>query len=84
MHDNVDSAETLTDSVGDHGTAFGGGYIGRDELVGMSRIFRPRPRRGEDCRACFAKRRDDRLADTLGAAGDERAFSFKFEIVVHE
>src|ERR1700730_1592939 len=53
-------------------------------MVGMSRIFRPRPRRGEDCRASFAKRRNDRLADTLGAAGDERAFSFELQEVAHQ
>jgi hypothetical protein len=53
-------------------------------MVGMSRIFRPRPRRGEDRCARFAKGRNDRLADTLGAARDERAFSFKFQVVAHQ
>ncbi len=33
MHEDVDAAKTITDRIGDHGAACGGGDVGRDELV---------------------------------------------------
>jgi hypothetical protein len=50
----------------------------------MSGILRARPCRGEDRGARFAQRRHDRFANTLGAAGDERAFAFKLQVVAHQ
>jgi hypothetical protein len=84
MHHDVDAAEEIAGSAGGDGAAFGSGYIGRHEVVGMSQICWPRPRRGDDRRARIPKRRNDRLADTLGAAGDKRAFSIKFQVVAHQ
>jgi hypothetical protein len=84
MHDDVDPAETIAHGFRDDGAAFGSGYIRRDELIGMSNIFGPRARCGEHGRACFAQGRNDRFADTLGAAGDERALALELQVIAQE
>jgi hypothetical protein len=84
MHDDVDSAETIPDSISNQGATCGSGHICRDELVSICDILWTRPRCGDDRRTCFPKCRNDSLADTLGAARHERAFSFEFQVVVHQ
>jgi len=84
MHDDVDPAEAIVDSLRDDSAAFRRGYICCDELVDMDHILRLRSRCGEDCGAGFAQGRNDSLADTFGAARDERAFSFEFQVMAHQ
>ena len=59
------------------------GYVGCDELVGVTLIFGSRARCREDPCARLAERCNDRRTDTLGATGDERAFSFELQVVAH-
>jgi len=83
MHEDVDAAKTITDRIGDHGAACGGGDVGRDELVSMGEMAWPRPCGGQHGCACAPQRCHDRFADPLGPAGDERTFAFEFQIIAH-
>ena len=77
MHEDVDAAETLTNRLRNDGAAFGGGDIGRDELLSLGEMSWPRPCGGEHGRACFPQRCHDCFADPLGAAGHERTFALQ-------
>jgi hypothetical protein len=83
MHDDVDSAETLTDGLGDDGAAVRAGDIRGDELICMADLSRPCPGVGEDDRAGFPEGCHDRLADPLRAARDQRALPRELQVVAH-
>ena len=49
----------------------------------MGEMIWPRPGGGQHGGACFPQRCDDRFADPLGPAGDERTFVLQFQIIAH-
>jgi hypothetical protein len=83
MHEDVEAAETMTHRIGDPGAAFGGGDIGRDELLSSGEMAWPRLCGGQHGCACFPKRCHDRFADPFGTTGDERTFACEFQIIAH-
>jgi hypothetical protein len=83
VHDDLDSAQVIVDSLRDRDTAFGGRYVRRDELIGIVESLGPRTRGREDDRAGLAQSRDDRFPDAFGAARDERPLSLEFRLAAH-
>jgi len=82
MDYDVDDAKALADSIGNRRAASGTGYVCSDEhLIGS--ILDPRSRRSQDFDTSVLQTGHNSFADTLGAAGDERATAVELEITAH-
>src|SRR5712671_2688882 len=84
MDDNVNAAELADHGIRDRHAARGGGDVCSHKQFLWRKIVGPRPRGGEESRARFAQPRRHGLADTLGAARDERTLATELENTVHQ
>src|SRR5258706_7179422 len=84
MDEDVDAAETVTNRIGYDRAAFGSCNSRRNEQLGVGKLGRFGSSGREHFHALLAQPYDHRLANSLGAARDERPASLQFEILAHE
>jgi hypothetical protein len=83
VDDDVVAAEAIAHGIGHGRAAFGGGDVRRDEMIGIGRIIGRGASGRQHGRTRLTPPSRHRLANALGASGDERPKTRELEVLAH-